>query len=117
MRKFITAALAASILTAPVFAAPYGGHDNRGWTEQRHDDRGRFEHRRDYRPMPMARQWRRGERFDHRYARDYRVIGNPGYYHLHPAPRGYRWVRSGNDAVLIGITTGIIASVIANSVR
>ena len=45
------------------------------------------------------------------------MIGSPRAYRLHDAPRGYRWVQSGNDAVLIGITTGIIASVIANAVN
>jgi Ni/Co efflux regulator RcnB len=34
-----------------------------------------------------------------------------------PPPRGYRWVRNGNDAVLIGITSGIVASVIAGAIR
>jgi Ni/Co efflux regulator RcnB len=31
------------------------------------------------------------------------------------SPRGYRWVRNGNDALLIGITSGVIASVIAGN--
>jgi Ni/Co efflux regulator RcnB len=36
---------------------------------------------------------------------------------LRDAPRGYRWVQSGNDAVLVGITSGIIASVLAGAIR
>ncbi|MGZ2413029.1 Ni/Co efflux regulator RcnB [Sphingomonas sp. F9_3S_D5_B_2] len=62
----------------------------------------------------QARRWQRGQRFDHRYASNYRVISNPYAYHLRPAPRGYRWVQSGNDAVLIAITSGIIGAVLAN---
>jgi Ni/Co efflux regulator RcnB len=43
------------------------------------------------------------------------MIDNPGYYNLRPAPRGYRWVQSGNDAVLIAITSGIIGALIGNA--
>jgi len=111
MKKFIIAALTASVITAPVMAAPWDGHNDRGRVEQRHDDHGarqqRFEHR----------NWQRGQRFDRRYAPNYQVIAVPRTYRLRPAPRGYHWVRSGNDAVLIGITTGIVASVLANAIR
>ena len=110
MRKFIIAALAATVVAGPVLADPgHGrGHD-RGRHEQRFDrGRGPDRHFDD-------RRWNRGERFDYRRARNYRVIGNPGYYHLRPAPRGYRWVQSGNDAVLIAITGGLIASVMAGA--
>jgi Ni/Co efflux regulator RcnB len=63
----------------------------------------------------QARNWQRGERFDSRYATNYRMISNPGYYNLRPAPRGYRWVQSGNDAVLIAITSGIIGAILGNA--
>jgi len=39
------------------------------------------------------------------------------YHRLTPPPRGYNWVRSGNDAVLVAITTGIVASVIVGAIR
>jgi len=32
-------------------------------------------------------------------------------------PRGYHWVRNGDDALLVGITSGIIASVIVGATR
>lgn len=120
MKKFIIAAMAASVLATPVLAQPYQGHDDRGRVEQRHDDRGRpdqYRGDRGHQRPAQYRGWRQGERFDSRRAVNYRVISNPRAYRLHDAPRGYRWVQSGNDAVLIGITSGIIASVIANSVR
>jgi len=113
MKKMIAAALAATTIAAatPAMAAPHFG--NHGRFEQRHD---RFD-RHDRRDRFDYRRWNRGDRFDYRYARNYRVIGNPHYYRLYDAPRGYRWVRSGDDAVLVGITTGIIAAVIANSIH
>jgi Ni/Co efflux regulator RcnB len=76
---------------------------NRGFEGNRFDNR--FQ----------ARNWERGERFDSRYATDYMVISNPGYYDLGPAPHGYRWVRSGNDAVLVAIASGIIGALVANA--
>jgi Ni/Co efflux regulator RcnB len=146
MKKFIIAALAATVVATPVLAAPYqgqndngryeqnrGDHDgrnDRGQIDQRHDDRGRYDGRRDdrsnfdrrdyrgaYGHQVQHRNWARGERFDYRYAPNYRVIYNPGQYRLHSAPRGYRWVQSGNDAVLIGLTSGLIATVLVNSIH
>lgn len=126
MKKFILAALAATIVATPVLAAPDWNNDDRGRHEQnfdrhdrgdRHDRFDRFD-RNDRRPDRGGyRSWNRGDRFDGRYAANYRVIDSPRYYRLHDAPRGYRWVRSGNDAVLIGITSGIVASVMANAIR
>lgn len=119
MKKFILAALAATVAATPVLAAPDYGHNDRGRQEQRydrHDRNDRFD-RHDRGDRAQYRNWSRGQRFDSRYASNYRVIGNPRFYRLHDAPRGYRWVQSGNDAVLVGITTGIIASVLANAIR
>jgi len=121
MKKFIIAALAASVLTTPLMAQPFDGHNDRNRMEQRHDDRGRndqrFDNRRGQDQRAEYRRWNRGERFDSRRATNYRVISSPRAYRLHDAPRGYRWVQSGNDAVLVGITSGIIAAVMANSFR
>ncbi|MEH6789880.1 RcnB family protein [Parasphingorhabdus sp.] len=65
----------------------------------------------------QQRHWAKGQRFDRRYATNYRVINNPRAYRLSNAPRGHQWVRSGNDAVLIAITSGIIGAVIGNAIR
>jgi Ni/Co efflux regulator RcnB len=117
MKKFIIAAVAASVLSTPVLAAPFQGHDNRGRIEQNH----RFDQNRRTTIVKKTvvrrdndRRWSKGQRFESRYARNYRVIQNPRAYRLHDAPRGYRWVQSGSDAVLVGITSGIVASVLAN---
>ena len=62
------------------------------------------------------RNWAKGQKFDRRYATNYRVINNPRDYRLSNAPRGYQWVRSGNDAVLIAVTSGLIGAVIGNAI-
>lgn len=65
---------------------------------------------------PIQKRWAKGQRFNSRHAVNYRVINNPRAYRLSNAPRGYRWVRSGNDAVLVGITSGIIGAVFGNAI-
>jgi Ni/Co efflux regulator RcnB len=118
MKKLTLALAGASvaftgIAATPASAADFNRHD-RGRYEQvqtrkviknRYVQNNRFQNHR----------WNRGDRFDRRYASNYRVISNPSYYHLRTAPRGYRWVQSGNDAVLIAITSGIIGALVANA--
>jgi Ni/Co efflux regulator RcnB len=119
MKKFILAALAASVAAAPVAAAPFD-HNGRGQVvrvqkQQVRTNNGRtvVTTRQVVRTrQAQARSWRKGERFDSRQARNYRVISNPRAYRLSDAPRGYRWVRSNNDAVLVAITSGVIAAVL-----
>lgn len=112
MNKLIIAALTASVLATPAMAAPDRHYNNgqRGHADQRFENHG---HQR----KMQHHRWNRGERFDYRRAHNYRVIANAHRYHLRPAPRGYRWVQSGNDAVLIAITSGVIASVLANAIH
>lgn len=63
------------------------------------------------------RRWAKGQRFDRRHAANYRVINNYRDYRLNTPPRGYQWVRSGNDAVLVALTSGIIGAVIGSAIR
>jgi Ni/Co efflux regulator RcnB len=57
-----------------------------------------------------SRQWRNG---DH-YTGNRTVVDNWSHYHLHQPPSGYEWVQDSNQLVLIAITSGVIASVIAS---
>jgi Ni/Co efflux regulator RcnB len=114
----LAATAAASVLAAvPASAQSFGYNDGRGRIEQvRTRTVVRQVGRQDFRQTQVqARRWNRGERFDSRYARNYQVIANPRAYRLHDAPRGYRWVRSGNDAVLVALASGLIGAVIGNS--
>ncbi|MDB5697237.1 MAG: hypothetical protein JWN69_41 [Alphaproteobacteria bacterium] len=117
MKKFIIAALGASLIAGPALAQPYGQF---GGQFDGRSDRGRgqqvrvVEQGQHFRTVG-TRQWHRGDRFDRRYARDYREIRNPRSYRLRDAPRGYHWVRSGNDAVMVALAGGMIAAVFANA--
>ena len=108
LKKLLIGAAGASLLIAPAaFAAPFQGYD--------HGRQGPPAREVTQTRTVQYRHWQRGQRFDQHQARSYRVISNPRGYHLRDAPRGYRWVQSDKDAVLVGITSGLIASVIANA--
>jgi Ni/Co efflux regulator RcnB len=52
-----------------------------------------------------------------RQARNYRQIDYRQYRGLRAPPRGYRYVQAGNDAVLVGVSSGIIAAIVAGAIR
>lgn len=104
--------------------------DRREWREDRRDDRQdyrqqarayerwqRAEHRynagRYYAPRGyQARTWSHGQRIPSHYSRGY-VINDYSRYGLRAPPRGYHYVRSGNDVVLAAVAGGLITAVIA----
>ncbi|HEY0269675.1 MAG TPA: RcnB family protein [Sphingomonas sp.] len=125
MRKGILASLlVASLLPAAAMAQPYGEarHDRRDWHEGR-DARGDW---RDYRRAhpevyrgsayvgPRA-GWRyrpvaAGYRFDPAfYGQRYWI--DPVRYRLPPVGAYQRWVRYGNDVVLVNVRTGRVIDV------
>ena len=110
MKKFILAAVAMSMVATPVLAAAPQHHDRRPPVQK-------VVVKKKVVTKPSYRSWHKGDRFDSRYARNYRQIDYRHYRGLKAPPRGYRYVQSGNDAVLVGITSGIIAAVIANAIR
>jgi hypothetical protein len=62
-------------------------------------------------PGPGWHHWHRGDRF---YGNRY-VVHHWQRYRLRPPPPGYQWVQYGNQFVLIGIASGIVADIILNS--
>ena len=112
MKKFLLSAVAATLVAAPIMAAaPADAAQRRTSTVVRHQPgRTVVTHR------TVTRHWARGQRFDHRYAPNYRVVTNyRSYRRLYTPPRGYHWVRSGNDAVLVALTSGLIGAVVAGA--
>jgi Ni/Co efflux regulator RcnB len=130
MKKIALALAGASVALTGLAATPAAAADFRGNDRGRHEqvqtrvvqtrsfERNRFA-RNDNRfrndSRFQARRWNRGDRFDSRYASNYMVISDPYAYNLRPAPYGYRWVRSGNDAVLVAIASGIIGALVGNA--
>ena len=59
-------------------------------------------------------QWHRGDRLPPQYRSRQYVVDDWRGHHLNAPPRGYYWVQSGADYVLIAIATGIIAELLLN---
>jgi Ni/Co efflux regulator RcnB len=137
MKKILAATLALSVMATAgaASAQSYGQRGDYGRYEQsrdhdRSDYRGqswsrgdnRYEQRasRSYRAgryhAPrgyQTRQWRRGDRMPGAYRGNGYVVDHRRYG-LNAPPRGYQYVRSGTDAVLAAVATGVIASVIVS---
>ena len=120
MKKLILAALAASAALTPLAAtsAEAQGRE-RHTTIVRQGPNGRtvVTDRRVVQ-QPGFHRWNRGQRFDRRYAQNYSEIRDWRAYRgrrLYAPPRGYHWVRSGNDAVLVAVTGGLIGAVLAGA--
>lgn len=123
-----TAMVAAPLVTAQAQAAPHretvrvvkqGPHGRTVIKQRKLVQQRGYSHQR-----PIVRQdvrghhrWAKGQRFDRRQATNYRVVNNYRDYRLSPPPRGYQWVRSGNDAVMIALASGIIGAVIGGAIR
>jgi Ni/Co efflux regulator RcnB len=120
MKKFLLAALAASVALSPMAASAASAQ---GRPQERHTTV--VQRNGDVVKRTVVRQqapqyrtnWRKGQRFDQRQARNYRQIDYRQYRGLRAPPRGYRYVQSGNDAVLVGIGSGIIAAIVAGAIR
>jgi Ni/Co efflux regulator RcnB len=137
MKKFLTAAVALSIVaSAGVASAQPGPQRPDQHQQQGHDDRDRHDNdRHDQRPgdnssyerhatkrykapsryQPprgyQARQWHRGDKLPASYrGKAYAV--DYRHYGLGAPPRGYQYVRVNNDVVLTAIATGVVASVV-----
>lgn len=119
MKKFLMSLATTTMLVAPlVAAAPADAAQRRVVTTVRHQPGRTVVNRRVVTRQPAYRNWRRGQRFNYRYARNYRVVNNWQAYRgrrLYAPPRGYHWVRSGNDAVLVAVTGGLIGAVLAGA--
>lgn len=102
MKKFTAALVAASLLTPVLAAAP-------ALAQPQH----RTVQKTVVTKKTTYRNFRKGQKFDRRYARNYQVVDYRKYRNVKAPPRGYHYVRSGNDMLLVGITSGIVASVLA----
>lgn len=85
-------------------------HDNRdqharGHDNGRHNGRGAGPRHDFYKGGYVSREYR---------SRQY-VVNDWHGHHLHAPPRGYQWVQTGPDYVLIAITTGIIAQIVLSN--
>jgi Ni/Co efflux regulator RcnB len=119
MKKIILAALAAATMLSPLAATAQDHRDDRNGGPGQHQQQGRPGPQGHQGPgMQRGHNWSKGQRFDSRYATNYQSINNWQQYRgrrLYAPPRGYHWVRSGNDAVLVAVTGGLIGAVLGGA--
>jgi len=134
MKRFLTAAIALSLMASAGAASAQSGPQRDSRHEQGRPDQGRDQGRHDqgpggnngyerraskhykagrYQPPRgyQARQWHRGDKLPANYRGKAYVVDHHRYG-LNAPPRGYRYVRVGNDVLLTAVATGVISSVI-----
>jgi Ni/Co efflux regulator RcnB len=88
------------------------GRNNQGRNNQGWNDQGRNDQARDERGAGPEQNFRRGGRLPPEYRGRQYVVDDWRGHHLSAPPRGYQWVQTGGDYVLIAIATGIIAQLL-----
>ncbi|OIQ66593.1 nickel/cobalt homeostasis protein RcnB precursor [mine drainage metagenome] len=86
-----------------------GNHGDRGYHGDRGDDR-----RQDERGAGPDHQFYRGERLPMQYRSHQYVVNDWRSHRLSAPPRGYHWVQTGGDYVLVAIATGVILQLLLN---
>jgi Ni/Co efflux regulator RcnB len=128
-KKAIVSAIMAMYLSTGglTFAQGYGDRNDRGnnqdrgrneqvqrgGQQDRHDDRSRSNNeRRDERGAGPNHNYYRGGRLPAEYRNRQYVVDDWRGHQLSAPPRGYHWVQTGGDYVLIAIASGIIAQIL-----
>jgi Ni/Co efflux regulator RcnB len=88
------------------------GQDNRRQVERGQADRGGWDDPRGARP---DHNFRRGGRLPPDMRHRQYVVDDWRGHHLSAPPRGYHWVQSGSDYLLVAIATGVILQLLFNN--
>lgn len=87
-----------------------GRNDRRNYQVYQNDERGNGA-----RGAGPRHDMRRGGRISSEYRGNQYVINDWRDHHLSAPPRGYHWVQTGGDYVLVAIVSGIIAQILLNN--
>lgn len=130
-KKAIVSAIMAMCLTTSgvVFAQGNSDRNDRGRNDQgqrgqqdRRDNDGRQQdhrgegraHNDNHRGAGPNHQFHKGDRMPAEYRHRQYVVNDWRSHQLSAPPRGYQWVQSGSDYVLVAIATGIILQLFLN---
>ena len=132
----ISVILAVTLASSGVaFAQGNSGHKTHDRGEQpqrhdqddRHDDKERHSEPRDSqgrshnndrwleRGAGPNHDFRKGQRLPDQYRHKHYVVDDWRGHHLRAPPRGYHWVQTGGDYVLVAIASGIILQIFLNN--
>lgn len=101
--------------------AQRGGQQGNRNNQARQPDRGQNQGRgnnnaqRDERGAGPDHAFHRGTRLPSQYRNNQYVVDDWRGHHLSAPPRGYHWVQTGGDYVLVAIATGIILQLLLNN--
>ena len=130
LNKSVLSSLLAVVVSVSALPVVHAQDRDQGRGDYQHDDdrRGgdRHEDRHDDRRAPMAREdhherergagpehaYHRGDRLPPEYRGHQYVVDNWREHRLSAPPRGYHWVQTGGDYVLVAIGTGVILNLI-----
>ncbi len=93
-------------------AAGFAFAQDHGRNARAQHGRAHVEQRRDERGAGPNHNFHRGERLPAEYRHRNYVVEDWRGHHLSAPPRGYHWVQTGGDYVLVAIATGIIAQLL-----
>ena len=88
--------------------------DRRPPMAHRHNRQDRNDYR-DERGAGPNHDFRRGDRLPREYRNRQYVVDDWRGHRLSAPPRGYHWVQTGGDYVLVAITTGVILQLLLNN--
>lgn len=117
--KLVSLALVTALCLAQGAAWAKPGHGHKERFENGHDNRRqdmghREGHREGERGAGPSRDFYRGQRLPTYYRAPQYVVEDWRGHGLRTPPRGYHWVQTGGDYVLVAIATGIILELLLN---
>ena len=83
-------------------------HDKRDHHDNRNFGRSHNEERRKGRGVGPNHEYYRGDRLPAEYRHRHYVVSDWRGHHLSAPPRGYQWVQSGGDYILVSVGSGLI---------
>lgn len=134
-KAVVCAVMAMSLITGELaFAQGHGNRNDRGRNEQaqgggqqdrrdrqggpseRRENQGRAhnDERREERGAGPDHEFHKGDRLPLEYRHKQYVVDDWRGHRLSAPPRGYHWVQTGGDYVLVAIATGIILQILLN---
>jgi Ni/Co efflux regulator RcnB len=122
--KTVISAIVAVSMATGGFAYAQGNRDRDDRGRNEHDQRGQQDHRQNQSQANDRRGERgagpnhafyKGGRLPAEYHNRHYVVDDWRGHHLSAPPRGYHWVQTGGDYVLVAIATGIILQLLLNN--
>lgn len=110
MNKLITTAIAIAMMM-PATASAQDRQDRNDRSDRNDNNR---EVVAQTKAKSKAHKFNKGERFERSRAVNYRRVDHREHARLSAAPRGYTWVRAGNDALLVRLSNNIVIRIVSD---